>query len=108
MKQRWLAPALLALAALGAVGVAIYGTTLGANLIPYLSPAALLAALALWGSKWRTPATIVAVAVTVAIVVLAALSIGLYFVPSAALAAMALVLDAAGRPPRAAGRPSRG
>lgn len=89
MSHRWLPPSFLGLAALGALGIAIWAAGQGVGWLVFLPFLALAGALALWklpqGASYTF--TLAAVAIIVPVVFLGELS--LYFLPSGLLALMA-------------------
>lgn len=89
MSHRWLPPSLLGLAALGALGVAIWAFGQGVGwmaIVPFL---ALAAALALWKLPRAATYTFTLAAVAIAVPAIFLGDLWLYFLPSGLLALMA-------------------
>ncbi len=95
MKQKWLAVALIGLAALGAFGVAIaLGLGSTASTLHLVAGVLLAAPLALRRFPWWAWAALGAVGVSVVIAIALGAS-GLYLVPSAFLAAIGAAMELA-------------
>lgn len=89
MSHRWLPPSLLALATLGALGIAIWATGQGVGWLVFLPVMALAGALALWKLPQAATYTFTLAAVAIAVPALFLGVLWLYFLPSGLLALMA-------------------
>ncbi|AQP51970.1 hypothetical protein [Tessaracoccus flavescens] len=92
MKHKWLALALIVLAALGAFGVAF---TSGHDPLVYATGAVIAATLIFVKRDWWAWAAIAAAALTLVVAVATSGGSGWYLVPSAFLTAVAGMLDLA-------------